>query len=205
MSRWWVDLVAAISDRIPLPVLILIMLVVAGLVSVLWYTFPAWVPRRWPRWRWPRWFSRRRRGQADATGEEDVPEEVPSEPDALSEELPDLSALALGDLADQLAARGRYAEAVRERLRAVVRAMVEVRLIEYYPGQTIMELADLAGNRHHLVDAPLRDACHIFSDIWYGKQPATSEDDTRMRDVAAQVEQALTTPASEATVEGRTS
>jgi len=65
--RWWNELVAAIGAVVPLSAVVLILLALASIVAALWYFFPAWIPRRWPRlrrprwrlrwprWRWPRW------------------------------------------------------------------------------------------------------------------------------------------------------
>ena len=51
MTRWWTELVAAVSDRVPLSLLLFLMLLAAIATGALWYWFPAWVPRRWPRLR----------------------------------------------------------------------------------------------------------------------------------------------------------
>ncbi|NED49983.1 DUF4129 domain-containing protein, partial [Micromonospora aurantiaca] len=54
MSRWWTEAVAALGDVVPLPLAALILLAVALLVALGWYFFPAWVPRRLPRFSLPR-------------------------------------------------------------------------------------------------------------------------------------------------------
>ena len=84
------------------------------------------------RWRWRR---RRRRARMPPRRAELAPDE-----------LPDLPAAVLALTADQLAAAGRYAEAVRERLRAMVAELIESGLIPASPGWTVTELA-AAGRR----------------------------------------------------------
>jgi hypothetical protein len=106
------------------------------------------------------------------------------EPDA---GVPDLPAHVLMALADRLAAEGRFAEAVRERLRAIVRGLVERRVLEHQPGMTVTELAHAAAAVVPAAGAPLRNATGIFSDIWYGQRPATAEHDNRMRQLAGEV------------------
>jgi hypothetical protein len=70
---------------------------------------------------------------------------VPADIDGLApDELPDLPAELLALTADQLAAAGRYAEAVRERLRAIVRELIDREVIEHRPGWTVTELAAAA-------------------------------------------------------------
>lgn len=224
MSRWWTDLVARVSDTIPLPLLLVLSLVAAGLVGAAWYWFPAWIPRRlprlrrprWrlrrprlrlPRWRWPAWrlprlrwpalrlprlrwphlrWSWRRRGA-------DVP---PPPPPVSTDDLPAVPADDLATLADRLAAAGRYAEAVRERLRAMVRQLVERGVIEHRPGWTVTELARAAGDALPAAGAPLAEAAAIFSEIWYAGRPAGAETDARMRALDAALRSALRTPAA---------
>jgi hypothetical protein len=135
------------------------------------------------RWRWRfRW---RRRKQRPLDAELDLP------PD----ELPDLPAEVLANTADQLAAAGRYAEAVRERLRAVVRDLIERGVLPHSPGWTVTELARAAGQRRPNLAVPLSAAVDIFSEIWYGLRPATSRDDTAMRGHANEIAGSLAQPA----------
>ncbi|MBN1170809.1 MAG: DUF4129 domain-containing protein [Micromonosporaceae bacterium] len=200
MIRRWVDLAALVTDVIPLPLLILLMFLGASLVGVLWYTWPSWIPTRWPSL--AGWLRRRRR---DRSGQEEIPLE-PVEPEALpeeaSEDLPDRPAAELTHLADRLAAEGRYAEAVRERLRAIVRQLVETGVIGHSPGWTVTELTDAAsGVRQHL-GPPLREACGLFSDLWYGLHEAGPAEDDRMRHLAAAVNRLLTEPAQAAAGSG---
>lgn len=223
MSRWWTDLVAAISDVLPLPLLLLLSLVAAGIVGAAWYWFPAWVPRRlptfgrprwrlprwrawrlprwrawrlprwlrlrwqWPAWRWPRlrlprlrWSRRRRRTETPR----------PPQPPA-GDSVPHLPADDLASLADRLAAQGRYAEAIRERLRAMVGQLVERGVVEHRPSWTATELAGAAGAALPVVAAPLSEAVAVFSDVWYGQRPAQAATDTRMRVLGESVRQGL--------------
>jgi len=206
MSRWWNEFVAVLADGTPGGIfgLAIALLIAATVIGVLWYTWPprlSWLRRRsgagrrgrwrgfrlrWPRfgrlrWRLPklRWPWRRRRRVARALDE------------VADDELPDLPAEILALTADELAAAGRYAEAVRERLRAIVKELVERAIIEHRPGWTVTELAAAAARERPATAGPLRGAAGTFSEIWYGLRPATVHDDTRMRGYAASVHSAL--------------
>lgn len=193
MSRWWTEAVAAFGDVVPLPLAALGLLVAAALTGAGWYWWPRWVPRRFPRLRMPRirlrrprlrWpFRRRRRGTAQ--------EPVRPAAEALGEELPDLPVAAFVSLADRLASEGRYAEAVRERLRAMVRELIERQVVEHRPGWTVTELAGAAARAKPVVDAPLRAAGGVFSEVWYAQHPAGAQHDARMRELADQMHRAL--------------
>jgi hypothetical protein len=219
--RGWHELVATVGDLVwgGVPGLGLILLTVTVLVALLWYWWPEWWlalrralrsltavvgraagrigagfaslgrPRRlwgrlrfaWSRWRL-RWRWRRRKGGPDPDGDHaDLP------PD----ELPELPAAALVLSADELAAQGRYKEAVRERLRAIVRELVERGVLEYRPGWTVTELARMAGQSRPATARPLDAASEVFSRIWYGQQDALASHDAAMREYAAQVRAAL--------------
>jgi hypothetical protein len=211
VSRFWNEMVAVLGDVTPggVPMLALLLFLVAALVAVLWFWWPAWLPSRWPlvgragrrarpsgpqrrlgwprlgrlRWRW-RW-RRRRRATAGA-----------SAPDLPDDQVPDVPAAVLALGADELAAAGRYKEAVRERLRAIVRDLIERQVIMPSPGWTVTELATWAGTARPPIAGPLSDASGIFSDIWYGLRPATADDDRAMRERAEQVRYALGSPAT---------
>jgi hypothetical protein len=202
--RWWNELVGAIGEIIPLSAVVLILVALATIVAALWYYFPAWVPRRWPRlrrprwqwprwrwrwprWRWPRWWRRRRR-------EGDKAEATPDAEPTSGDEVPELPATTFTDLADRLAAEGRYAEAVRERLRGMVRELIEKGVLEHRPGWTVTELAAVAASRRPAVAGPLTAAGALFSDIWYGARPAHAAHDARMRQLAGEMSAALTAP-----------
>jgi len=205
MTRLWTDLVDAASLLLPLPLLVIILLAIAGIIGLLWYFFPRWVPRRlprfrkpawrprwprwrlrWPAWRWPDWRSwlrRRKRKQGQETDLEQAIEELM----ASEEELPDLPPEVFVSLADRLAAEGRYAEAIRERLRAVVRDLVNRAVIAHRPGWTVTELAAAASAVRPTVRDPLSAATMIFSDVWYGQRPATAAHDERMKALTTRV------------------
>jgi hypothetical protein len=221
MSRWWNEFVAAISDVIPLGLLVLLMFVAAAVVGMLWYWYPAWIPRRlprlrapgwrwprlrwpawrlrwprlrWPAWRlrWPRWARLRWPWRRKRKREREPVPELTEPVD--SDELPELPVEAFVSLADRLAFEGRYAEALRERLRAIVRDLVDHGVIEHRPGWTVTELAAAAVRSRPTVSAPLAAATRLFSDIWYGQRPAFAEHDARMREYAQAVSQVLAQP-----------
>lgn len=212
--RGWHELVAAVGDRVPggVPVLGLGLLLVTTIGATLWYWWPDWLPQRrrqaarsgraggrrrwrlgWPGWlrwsrwrlRWSRWRLRwswrwRRRGAAEQRSD--------LAPDG---ELPEVPAAVLALSADELAAQGRYREAVRERLRAIVRDLVDRGVVANRPGWTVIELAGAAGQARPVVGGPLAGAGDVFSGIWYGQRPARAADDAAMRDYAGQVRAAL--------------
>ena len=194
MTRAWTEAIAALADAVPggMPVIFLISVVLAILVAVLWFFWPSWLPPyRWSRgsrrergtrkqrrkgprarlgrlrWRWRR--RKRVKGEAEA-----------DDPYA-ADELPNIPAAELALTADQLAAAGRYKEAVRERLRAMVRDLIERGVLPQTPGWTVTELAVAATANRPALAGPMRAAVDIFSHIWYGLRPATAEDDRAMR------------------------
>ena len=170
-ARWWTELVATVADYVPGGVtgLAVIVMMLAGAVIALLY-----------------WWPNRRRRSRRPTAAEPPSRHVPLEPEA-SDELPDRPAEESRSLADRYAADGRFAEAVRERLRAMVRSLVERGVIDNRPGWTITELAAAAGSARPATAAPLAEAARIFSDIWYGQRPATAAHDARMRELAARL------------------
>lgn len=215
MSRWLNEFVAALGDFVPggVPMLGILLFLFTVLVAVLWFTWPAWLPTRWPhrrrrdktksdrsprrwrwprlgqlRWRWPRlgelrWRWWRGLGRLRWWRRRRTPE-----PLALPDDhLPDLPASVMTFNADELAAAGRYKEAVRERLRAIVRDLIERGVLQPVPGWTVTELAWAAGRARPGLAVPLGSACKLFSDIWYGLRPAMLEDDRTMRVFAEQV------------------
>ncbi len=173
MIRAWDEAAAAVFDVVPGPLLFLGLLVAAAIGGALWYSYPAWLPGpRRPR-------ARRKRTKRAKTAKADVltaaePEPEPAEEGELS-------------LADRLAAAGRYAEAIRQRLRDVIRDLVEAKVLAPQPGWTAAELAVLAAAQRPAVGAPLSAATELFSEIWYGARPAGAAQDDRMRLLTAQV------------------
>jgi hypothetical protein len=85
--------------------------------------------------------------------------------------------------ADGHAARGEWAEAVRERFRAVVRGLEERTLLDPRPGRTADEAAAEAGRALPIHAAGLRAAARVFDDVWYGGRAATSAMDAQLRAV----------------------
>ncbi|MGH3565131.1 MAG: DUF4129 domain-containing protein [Pseudonocardia sp.] len=83
--------------------------------------------------------------------------------------------------ADAHAARGEWADAVRERLRAVVRSLEERELLDTRAGRTADEAADEAGRALPGCAEQLRTAARTFDDVWYGARPATAAMDAQVR------------------------
>jgi hypothetical protein len=75
-------------------------------------------------------------------------------------------------LADTAAADGRWADAVRERLRAIARELEQRGVLDARPGRTADELAREAGGAVPEVRAPLLKAATVFDEVWYGGRPA---------------------------------
>ncbi|MEV0002307.1 DUF4129 domain-containing protein [Micromonospora sp. NPDC050980] len=204
MSRWWTETVAALGDVVPLPLVALLLLVAALLTALAWYSFPAWVPRRWPRFtlprlrrprlprfrltrfRLPRFRLPRPRRPARRRRTEPPPARVPA-----PREAPAGAVDGLGT-ADRLAAEGRYAEAVRERLREMVRLLVTRQLVEPRAGLTVTEVTEAATRNRPALRPTLHAAGMIFSDLWYAQRPATAGHDQRMRALAADLRRELT-------------
>jgi hypothetical protein len=178
VSRAWDEFAAAIFDIVPAGTAMLLLLLFGGLTGALWYFWPAWVPRRLPRLQ--------RRARPEKTDKEPL-RARPREAEALIT----AAAPAGEDNADRLAGEGRYAEAVRQRLRVTLRELVAARLVPPQPGWTAAELAAMAGGQRPAVAAPLGTATEIFAEIWYGDRPAAQAHDQQMRALTDQVRAAL--------------
>jgi Domain of unknown function (DUF4129) len=76
--------------------------------------------------------------------------------------------------AEQFAADGNWAAAIRHRLRAVARGLEETRILEPAPGRTANELARDAGGRLPHLGADLSRVATIFNDVTYGNRPGTA-------------------------------
>lgn len=76
------------------------------------------------------------------------------------------------ELAERAAARGDHAEAVRERLRAVVRELEARGVVEPRPGRTADEVALEAGRVLPSLAGALRDGARLFDEVWYGGRVA---------------------------------
>jgi hypothetical protein len=83
--------------------------------------------------------------------------------------------------ADAHAAAGRWAEAVRDRLRAVITGLEERTLLEPRPGRTADEAAAAAAAVVPECAADLRASTRTFDDIWYGGRPADASHDALLR------------------------
>jgi hypothetical protein len=83
--------------------------------------------------------------------------------------------------ADEAAAQGRWAVAVAERFRAIVRDLEQRTVLDDRPGRTADEAVDAAAARLPDLGADLRRAARRFDDVVYGEGPADSADDTWLR------------------------
>lgn len=75
-------------------------------------------------------------------------------------------------LAEQAAAEGRWADAVRERLRAIVRELEARGVLDPRPARTADEVARDAGAAVPAIGADLRRATTVFDEVWYGGRTA---------------------------------
>ena len=183
MTRAWDEFAALVFDVVPPQTLLLIMLLLAGLIGALWYWFPAWVPRRWPHWRMPRWrMPRLRLPRLRRTRKPKAAEKAPEPAFAPTVVLADGTLLA-----DRLAAQGRYAEAIRQRLRDLVGDLSAAGVVSPLPGTTAAEVAATVAARRPAVAGSLGSATDLFSEIWYGDRPALPAHDDRMRSLTGDV------------------
>lgn len=74
--------------------------------------------------------------------------------------------------AEELAASGAFDEAVRERLRAVVRDLEGRGVLDPRPGRTSVEVAAEAGRLVPALSGPLQQAARTFDEVWYGGRRA---------------------------------
>ncbi|RMI31546.1 DUF4129 domain-containing protein [Streptomyces triticirhizae] len=82
--------------------------------------------------------------------------------------------------AEEHAAAGRWAPAVRERMRAIVRALEERALLDPRPGRTATEAAAEAARALPDLAAQLHDAAALFDAVAYGEHPATAADHAQL-------------------------
>jgi hypothetical protein len=85
--------------------------------------------------------------------------------------------------ADGHAAAGEWAEAVRERLRAVVRDLEERALLEPRVGRTADEAAREGGTALPSCRPDLVDGARVFDEIWYGGRRATAQHYAQLREL----------------------
>jgi hypothetical protein len=199
VTRDYDEFLAGLFDHLDPSLVALILLAVAIAVGLLWYTFPAWLkirfPRiRWPRIKWPRFSFKRKPRRKKVKKPKAV---KPDEPVPAPEPQPDPEPRpqpAVASLADRLAAEGRFAEAIRERLRESVTALTRYGVITPAPAWTAHEVAVQASANRPAVSAPLTGATGIFSEVWYGHRPAGPDQDALMRRLTAEVKAALESP-----------
>ncbi|MDT0267821.1 DUF4129 domain-containing protein [Streptomyces sp. DSM 44915] len=82
--------------------------------------------------------------------------------------------------AEEHAAAGRFGPAVRERMRAIVRALEERTLLDPRPGRTATEAAAEAAHALPDLGPRLHQAAALFDAVAYGEHPATAEDHARL-------------------------
>ncbi|MFD9896025.1 DUF4129 domain-containing protein [Amycolatopsis sp. NPDC059027] len=75
----------------------------------------------------------------------------------------------------EAAARGDFADAVRERFRAVVRDLEERAVLDVRSGRTADEAAAEAGAVLRELAGALRDGARRFDDVHYGGRPGTED------------------------------
>ena len=83
-----------------------------------------------------------------------------------------LTAAAHRERAAAAAAAGNYAEAVRERLRAVVRELEARGVLDPRAGRTAGDVARDAGLLVPALATPLRQGATVFDEVWYGGRSA---------------------------------
>jgi hypothetical protein len=84
----------------------------------------------------------------------------------------DLTADEHRQLAERAAAESRWADAVRERLRAIVRELEARGVLDPRPARTADEVARDAGAAVPAIGADLRRATTLFDEVWYGGRTA---------------------------------
>lgn len=89
--------------------------------------------------------------------------------------------------AEQHARNSAWAEAVQERMRAIVRSLEERAVIDPRPGRTADEAVRDAGRHLPAHAAALRDAARTFDDVTYGGRPGSPEAYTTLRDLDTEV------------------
>jgi uncharacterized membrane protein len=90
--------------------------------------------------------------------------------------------------AAQFAADGLWAEAIRERLRAIARELEERGVLDPRPGRTAAELSREAGVQLPALADDLRTATSVFDEVWYGGRTATAADEELLRRLDARVD-----------------
>jgi hypothetical protein len=87
----------------------------------------------------------------------------------------ELSAAEHRATAEQCAARGDWAAAIRHRLRAVARHLEETGVLDPIPGRTAGELARDAGASIPALSSEFASAATAFNDVTYGERPGSPD------------------------------
>jgi uncharacterized protein DUF4129 len=93
--------------------------------------------------------------------------------------------------ADEFDAAGDYAQAVRERLRAIVRELEDRAVLEPRAARTADEAATETAAVVPALGGGMRGAVRIFDEIWYGGRAATATDSEAVRQVDDRVREPL--------------
>lgn len=101
------------------------------------------------------------------------------------------------DEAARLAVAGDWAQAIRERLRAIARDLEERVILQPRPGRTANELAVEAGAELPECADELTACVRIFDDVWYGDRPGTPEGYQRLTDLEVLVRKTRPRPLKE--------
>jgi hypothetical protein len=101
--------------------------------------------------------------------------------------------------AERYAAAGQWAEAVRERLRAIARDLEERVILAPQPGRTADELAAEAAVALPRFAEDLRSAARVFDEVWYGERPAGEADYRQLTDLDQRLRGARPSPIEPAT------
>jgi len=99
--------------------------------------------------------------------------------------------------ADTAAAAGDWATAVLERFRAIVRGLEERTVLDERAARTAHEAALAAAARLPALAAELVAAGRTFDDVAYGDEPATAQDEVRLRGLDARVQDARASTGAE--------
>jgi len=89
--------------------------------------------------------------------------------------------------ADEFAKAGQWAEALRERLRAIARELEQRGVLDPRPGRTAAELSREAGAQLPALADDLRNAASVFDRVWYGGRTATAADEELLRRLDSRV------------------
>lgn len=89
--------------------------------------------------------------------------------------------------AAQFAADGLWAQAIRERLRAIARELEQRGVLDPRPGRTAAELSREAAVQLPALADDLRTATSTFDEVWYGGRTATAADEELLRRLDARV------------------